>query len=93
MENLGTLTEQRAQEIIIEAAKEIYNIEESIELKKETIKEIKKDIKDEGISMKAFNKAYREFKAIVNANPDELHEMEIADIYRESLLEHKEDII
>jgi hypothetical protein len=82
----------RAKQLILEASQQIFVYKEKIKESNEEIKEIKKYIKNEGISMKAFNKAFSEFLKLLE-DPNEKHERDVADIYLEVMEENSLGIV
>lgn len=80
-----SLVEERAQEIILTAAKEIIATEDSINELKENIKDIKADVKGEGINVKALNTAIRRYKAYLEGKSEVEEDLSESDIYLEVL--------
>lgn len=79
--------EERAQELIVDAAKEVIAIEEKINEHKETIKDIKSEVKSEGINIKALNNAIKRYKAYLEGKNEVENDLDEADIYLEVLKE------
>lgn len=78
--------EERAQELIKSASTEIMVLEDKIAEYKEEIKEIKNDVKNEGILLKALNGAIKRYRAIQEGKSKEL-EITEEDLYLNVLLE------
>lgn len=76
------LVEKRAQELILEATKEIINTEARIKDLQEQIKEVKNDVKGEGINVKALNTALKRYRAYLEGKDVET-DLEESDIYLE----------
>ena len=80
--------ESRAQELIIEASKEILAIEDDIKIKKETIKDIKDNVKSEGLNIKALNNAIKRYRAYLEGKKEVEFDLEESDIYLNVLQEN-----
>lgn len=80
--------ESRAQELIIEASKEILAIEDDIKVKKETIKDIKDNVKSEGLNIKALNNAIKRYRAYLEGKKEVEFDLEESDIYLNVLQEN-----
>lgn len=76
------LVEKRAQELILEATKEIINTEARIKDLQEQIKDVKNDVKGEGINVKALNTALKRYRAYLEGKDVET-DLEESDIYLE----------
>ncbi len=66
-----------AQDIIIETATRIQNIDEQIKELQESRKEILKDAKDNGINTKILNRAISEIRKAKKTTPVEKSEQEL----------------
>lgn len=80
--------EKRAQEIILEAGKQIIKYQDAKKEIDEDIKDIKNDVKAEGINVKALNGAIKRYRAHLNGKVDLENDLDEADIYLEVLKEN-----
>lgn len=80
--------EERAQTLIIDAAKEIISIQDEIDIKNETIKEIRADVKGEGLNIKALNSAIKRYRAYLQGKKEVENDLDEADIYLNVLQEN-----
>lgn len=69
--------EQRTEENksqVIETCKRIVNLELEKKVLNDNIKELKKQLKDTGVDLKAFNRALKQIKEEINTTPDVAYE-------------------
>lgn len=80
-----SLVEDRAQQLILTATKEIIEIDNRIADLQGNIKDIKNDIKGEGINVKALNTAIKRYKAYLEGKDGIEQDLSESDIYLEVL--------
>lgn len=78
-----SLLEGRAQELLSNACTEVMRIQDLIEDHKESIKDIKDELKSEGLNVKAFNTALKRYKEILKGKKEEENTLSESDIYLE----------
>lgn len=78
-----SLLEGRAQELLSNACTEVMRIQDLIEDHKESIKDIKDELKSEGLNVKAFNAALKRYKEILKGKKEEENTLSESDIYLE----------
>ena len=85
MEETTSLVDNRAKELILQAAKEIIATEERIAELQVNIKDMKNEIKGEGINVKALNTAIKRYKAYLEGKSSLEEELSESDIYLDVL--------